>query len=42
MHQTIHELHRKKKDGVLFKIVFEKAYDMAILTTNLACERFGS
>jgi hypothetical protein len=27
LHETIHELHRKKLDGVLFKIDFEKAYD---------------
>jgi hypothetical protein len=27
LHKTIHELHRKKLDGVLFKIDFEKAYD---------------
>jgi hypothetical protein len=26
-HETIHELHRKKMNGVLFKIDFEKAYD---------------
>jgi hypothetical protein len=26
-HETIHELHRKKMDGVLFKIDFEKACD---------------
>jgi hypothetical protein len=26
LHETIHELHRKKMDGVLFKIDFEKAY----------------
>jgi hypothetical protein len=26
-HETIHELHSKKLDGVLFKIDFEKAYD---------------
>jgi hypothetical protein len=25
LHETIHELHRKKMDGVLFKIDFEKA-----------------
>jgi hypothetical protein len=25
--QTIHELHRKKMDGVLLKIDFEKSYD---------------
>jgi hypothetical protein len=27
LHEMIHELHRKKMDGVLFKIDFEKAYD---------------
>jgi hypothetical protein len=27
LHETIHELHRKKMDGVLFKIDFEKAYE---------------
>ena len=27
LHETIHEMHRKKLDGVLFKIDFEKAYD---------------
>jgi hypothetical protein len=27
LHETIHEFHRKKMDGVLFKIYFEKAYD---------------
>ena len=27
LHETIHELHSKKKDGVIFKIDFEKAYD---------------
>lgn len=27
LHETIHELHRKKMDGVLYKIDFEKAYD---------------
>jgi hypothetical protein len=27
LHETIHELHRKNMDGVLFKIDFEKAYD---------------
>ena len=27
LHETIHELHRKRLDGVLFKIDFEKAYD---------------
>ena len=27
LHETIHELHRKKMDGILFKIDFKKAYD---------------
>jgi hypothetical protein len=27
LHETIHELHRKKLDGVIFKINFEKACD---------------
>jgi hypothetical protein len=27
LHETIHELHRKKQSGVIFKIDFEKTYD---------------
>ena len=27
LHETVHELHTKKLDGVLLKIDFEKAYD---------------
>jgi hypothetical protein len=27
LHEAIHELHRKKLDGVLLKIDFEKEYD---------------
>ncbi|WVZ94604.1 hypothetical protein U9M48_040475 [Paspalum notatum var. saurae] len=27
LHETIHELHKKKLNGVIFKIDFEKAYD---------------
>jgi len=27
LHENIHELHRKKKSAVIFKIDFEKAYD---------------
>ncbi|WVZ62664.1 hypothetical protein U9M48_012381 [Paspalum notatum var. saurae] len=27
LHETLHELHRKKLNGVIFKIDFEKAYD---------------
>jgi hypothetical protein len=48
LHETIHELHTKKMDGVLFKIDFEKAYDKVnwtFFTTNIAneglCSRMG-
>jgi hypothetical protein len=27
LHETIHEFHSKKQDGIIFKIDFEKAYD---------------
>jgi hypothetical protein len=27
LHETMHELHRKKLDGVILKLDFEKAYD---------------
>jgi hypothetical protein len=27
LHETIHEIHRKKQSGVIFKIDFKKAYD---------------
>ncbi|WVZ84242.1 hypothetical protein U9M48_031294 [Paspalum notatum var. saurae] len=27
LHETVHELHKRKLDGVIFKIDFEKAYD---------------
>jgi len=27
LHETIHELHRKRQDGVILKLDFEKAYD---------------
>jgi hypothetical protein len=27
LHETIHELHRKKISGVIFKLDFEKTYD---------------
>ena len=27
LHKTLHELHMKKQDGIIFKIDFEKAYD---------------
>ena len=27
LHETIHELHKKKLDGIIFKIDFENAYD---------------
>ena len=27
LHETIHELHRRKKDAIILKLYFEKAYD---------------
>lgn len=27
LHEIIHELHKKKKDGVILKLDFEKGYD---------------
>jgi len=27
LHETIHEFHRKKEDGVILKLDFKKAYD---------------
>jgi hypothetical protein len=27
LHETLHEMHRKKQSGVVFKVDFEKAYD---------------
>jgi hypothetical protein len=27
LHETLHELHTKKRNGVVLKIDFEKAYD---------------
>jgi hypothetical protein len=27
LHETIHELHRRKQDGVILRLDFEKAYD---------------
>jgi hypothetical protein len=27
LHETLHELHKRKQNGIIFKINFEKAYD---------------
>jgi hypothetical protein len=27
LHETIHEMHRKKKNGIILKLDFEKVYD---------------
>jgi hypothetical protein len=27
LHETIHELHRKRQDGVILMLDFKKAYD---------------
>jgi len=42
LHETIHELHRKKLNGVIFKVDFKKAYDkseMDFPPTNTKDER---
>lgn len=43
LHETIHELHRKRIVGVILKLDFEKAYDKikwTFCTTNITYERF--
>jgi hypothetical protein len=30
LHETIHELHTKKPNGIIFKIDFEKAFAAAV------------
>ena len=45
LHETLHELHRKKQDGVIFKIDFEKAYDKikwSFVTQTLQMKGFSS
>ena len=43
LHETIHELHTKKRNGVIFKIDFEKAYDKVVFpSTNATHERVFS
>jgi len=44
LHETIHELHTKKKDGIIFKIDFEKAYDKvkwSFVQQTLRMKRFS-
>ena len=45
LHETIHELHTKKRNGVIFKIDFEKAYDKVkwyFLQQTLCMKGFSS
>ncbi|WVZ53763.1 hypothetical protein U9M48_004664, partial [Paspalum notatum var. saurae] len=35
LHETLHELHRKNLNGVIFKIDFEKAYDKGNVAVNI-------
>jgi mannosylglycoprotein endo-beta-mannosidase len=39
LHETLHELHTKKQDGVIFKIDFEKTYEWSFFTTNIKNQR---
>ena len=32
LHETLHEIHSKKLDGVVFKLDFEQAYDKVKLS----------
>jgi mannosylglycoprotein endo-beta-mannosidase len=44
LHETIHELHTEKRDGFVFKIYFEKAYDKvkwSFLQQTLRMEGFS-
>jgi hypothetical protein len=39
LHETVHDIHTKKLDGVIFKVDFEKAYDksqIAFPSTSIA------
>jgi hypothetical protein len=43
LHETVHELHSKKLNGVILKLDFEKAYDkvkMVFPSANTQDERF--
>ena len=45
LHETVHELHRKKQSGVILKIDFEKAYDKVhwdFLLQTLRMKEFSS
>ena len=45
LHETIHELHTKKRDGVIFKIDFEKGYGKvkwSFLQQTLRMKEFSS
>jgi hypothetical protein len=44
LHETIHELHRKKQKGLILKLDFEKAYDKvnwSFLQQVLRMKRFS-
>jgi hypothetical protein len=39
LHETIHEMHRRKHSGLILKIDFEKAYDRINFTIDSPNER---
>lgn len=44
LHETLHEMHSKKLDGVIFKVDFEKSYDKvkwSFLQQTLCMKGFG-
>jgi hypothetical protein len=45
LHETVHELHRRNQNGIIFKIDFEKAYDKVkwdFLTQTLRLKGFST
>jgi hypothetical protein len=37
LHETLHELRRKRQSGIILKLDFEKAYDKVRIINSLIC-----